>query len=406
MTPPSRIHLDPSVRLGAPTKPGGCKVLLLGSGELGKELVIELQRLGVEVVACDSYADAPAMQVAHRARVFDMRDPGALRAVVESEAPDLIVPEIEAIATEELVVLEREGHIVVPTAEAARLTMDREGIRRLASEELGLPTARSLFASDYDAFVVAARALGWPCVVKPLMSSSGKGQSVVRGEEDLARAWELSQTAGRAGAGRVIVEEFIRFESEITLLTVRARTGTWFCDPIGHLQKEGDYVESWQPHPMEAPQLERARHIARAITDRLGGYGLFGVELFLLADGGVLFSEVSPRPHDTGLVTLATQELSEFALHARAILSLPVGPIHRHRVGASAALRAPSSLAAPVFTGLGAALSDAQVSVRLFGKPVARPGRRMGVALAWDADIAGARARACRARESLGLEEG
>ncbi|HZJ65817.1 MAG TPA: formate-dependent phosphoribosylglycinamide formyltransferase [Kofleriaceae bacterium] len=287
------------VSIGTPLSPHATRVVLLGAGELGKEVVIELQRFGVEVIACDRYADAPAMQVAHRSCVVDMLDRAALRAIVERERPHLIVPEIEAIATAELVALEAEGWTVIPTADAARLTMDREGIRRVAAEELGLPTARYRFADTLDALRAAAAALGWPVVIKPIMSSSGKGQSVARSAAELEASWQYAQTGGRTGAGRVIVEEFIQFDSEITMLTVRAVNGTLFCDPVGHRQVGGDYVESWQPHPMTPAQLELSQAIARRITDRLGGRGIFGVELFLLPGGKVMFSEVSPRPHVT-----------------------------------------------------------------------------------------------------------
>ncbi|WP_217597810.1 formate-dependent phosphoribosylglycinamide formyltransferase, partial [Cohnella sp. GbtcB17] len=295
------------------------KLLLLGSGELGKEVILEAQRLGVETIADDRYEGAPAMHVADRSYVIDMLDKQALRELIVREKPDLIVPEIEAIATAELVKLEEEGFTVIPTARAARLTMDREGIRRLAAETLGLPTAKYRFADTYDEFAEAARAMGFPCVVKPLMSSSGKGQSVCRSEAELAESWRIAMEGGRVQQGRVIVEEFIRFESEITLLTVRTAEGTQFCPPIGHIQQSGDYIESWQPHEMTASQLEESRRIALAITDALGGVGLFGVELFL-AEDKVYFSEVSPRPHDTGLVTLVSQNLSEYALLERAIL--------------------------------------------------------------------------------------
>ncbi len=390
------------VTVGTPMSPHATRVLLLGSGELGKEVVLELQRFGVEVIACDRYAGAPAMQVAHRSHVLDMLDRAALRAIVERERPHLIVPEIEAIATPELVALEAEGWTVIPTAEAARLTMDREAIRRVAAEELGLPTARYRFADTFEELTLAARELGWPVVIKPIMSSSGKGQSVAEAEGDLARSWRYAQTGGRTGAGRVIVEEFIRFDSEITMLTVRSVSGTAFCDPIGHRQVGGDYVESWQPHPMSAAQLERSREIARRITDRLGGHGIFGVELFLLADGRVCFSEVSPRPHDTGMVTLATQPWSEFALHARAILGLPIAAIRRHTAGASVALRAEGELASPVLEGLADAYAEPDVDVRFFGKPSAGPRRRLGVALAaadtWDGALAKAKAAAGKLR--------
>jgi phosphoribosylglycinamide formyltransferase 2 len=371
-----------SLSIGTPKSPFATRVLLLGSGELGKEVVIELQRFGVEVIACDRYADAPAMQVAHRSHVIDMLDRKALREVVERERPHLIVPEIEAIATPELVALESEGWKVIPTAEAARLTMDREAIRRVASEELKLPTAKYRFADTFDELRTAARALGWPVVIKPIMSSSGKGQSVADTEADLERSWNYAQTGGRTGAGRVIVEEFIQFESEITMLTVRASNGTFFCDPVGHRQVGGDYVESWQPHPMTPAQIERSQAIAKAITDRLGGHGIFGVELFLLADGDVLFSEVSPRPHDTGMVTMATQTWTEFALHARAILGLPIPAIRRHAVGASVALRASGNLVSPAIDGLAEAYATPDVDVRFFGKPTAGPRRRLGVVLA------------------------
>jgi phosphoribosylglycinamide formyltransferase 2 len=383
------------VSIGTPKSPHATRVLLLGSGELGKEVVIELQRFGVEVIACDRYADAPAMQVAHRSHVIDMLDRAALRAVVERERPQLIVPEIEAIATAELLALEAEGWTVIPTAQAARLTMDREAIRRVAAEELDVPTARYQFADTLDELRTAARALGWPVVIKPIMSSSGKGQAVARTEADLEQCWHYAQTGGRTGAGRVIVEEFVEFESEITMLTVRSSSGTAFCDPVGHRQVGGDYVESWQPHPMSAIQLERSQAIARRVTDRLGGHGIFGVELFLLPDDKVIFSEVSPRPHDTGMVTMATQTWSEFALHARAILGLPIPVIRRHAAGASVALRADRELKSPVLDGLAEAYATPDVDVRFFGKPQAGPRRRLGVVLAtadtWDAALATAK---------------
>src|SRR5450432_3370292 len=368
--------------IGTPKSAHATRVLMLGSGELGKEVVIELQRFGVEVIACDRYADAPAMQVAHRSHVIDMLDRAALRAVVELEKPHLIVPEIEAIATAELVALEAEGWTVIPTAEAARLTMDREAIRRVAAEELDLPTARFQFADTFEELKAAATALGWPVVIKPIMSSSGKGQSVARTAADLEQSWHYAQTGGRTGAGRVIVEEFIEFESEITMLTVRSVNGTSFCDPVGHRQVGGDYVESWQPHPMTATQVDRAQAIAKRITDRLGGRGLFGVELFLCANDRVIFSEVSPLPHDTGMVTMATQVWSEFALHARAILGLPIAAIRRHSAGASVALRADSKMESPVLEGLEVAYETPDIDVRFFGKPNAGPRRRLGVVLA------------------------
>ncbi len=393
------------VSIGTPQTSHATKVLLLGSGELGKEVVLELQRFGVEVIACDRYANAPAMQVAHRSHVIDMLDRAALRAVIESEKPALIVPEIEAIATPELIALEAEGWRVIPTAEAARLTMDREAIRRVAAEELDLPTARYQFADTFDELRTAARALGWPVVIKPIMSSSGKGQSVAKTEADLEKCWEYAQTGGRTGAGRVIVEEFIHFESEITMLTVRSVNGTAFCDPVGHRQLGGDYVESWQPHPMSATQLERSQAIAKRITDRLGGHGIFGVELFLLADDKVMFSEVSPRPHDTGMVTMATQVWSEFALHARAILGLPIQAIRRHSIGASVALRADQNLTSPVIDGLAEAYATPDVDVRFFGKPNAGPRRRLGVVLATDTTWEAALAKAKRVANGLKLRE-
>ncbi|MDB4959339.1 MAG: phosphoribosylglycinamide formyltransferase 2 [Myxococcales bacterium] len=393
------------VSLGTPGSPAATRVLLLGSGELGKEVVIELQRFGVEVIACDRYAGAPAMQVAHRSHVIDMLDRAALRAVVERERPHLIVPEIEAIATAELVSLEAEGWTVIPTAQAARLTMDREAIRRVAAEELGLPTARFQFADTFEELRAAGRALGWPVVIKPIMSSSGKGQSVAHTEADLEKSWHYAQTGGRTGAGRVIVEQFVKFDSEITMLTVRAVNGTSFCDPIGHRQVGGDYVESWQPHAMSAAQLEQSQTIAKRITDRLGGHGIFGVELFLLPGDKVIFSEVSPRPHDTGMVTLATQSWSEFALHARAILGLPVAAIRRHAAGASVALRAAGDLKSPVLDGLAEAYAIPDVDVRFFGKPSAGPRRRLGVVLATDETSEAALAKATSVARGLTLRD-
>lgn len=370
-----------SVSLGTPLKENGYRVLMLGAGELGKEVVIELQRLGVEVIACDRYAAAPAMQVAHRGHVVDMLDAASLRAVIEQEKPQLVVPEIEAIATGELVRLEQEGYRIVPTARAVNLTMNREGIRRLAAEELDLPVSPYRFAETREAFGEAVAEIGYPCVVKPVMSSSGKGQSLVRSEGDIEAAWEYAQTGGRAGKGRVIVEGFIDFEYEITLLTVRHRDGVSFCDPIGHRQEDGDYRESWQPQPMSALALERSRSIAEAITADLGGYGVFGVELFIKGDE-VWFSEVSPRPHDTGLVTLISQDLSEFALHARAILGLPVPAIRQNGPSASAVILPEGESAAPEFGNLDAVLAQPDVQLRLFGKPEVSGRRRMGVVVA------------------------
>ena len=391
------------VRIGTPLSPHATRVLLLGSGELGKEVAIELQRLGAEVVAADRYADAPAMQVAHRSHVLDMLDTFALRDLIAREKPDLIVPEIEAIHTETLVQLETDhGQKVIPTARAARLTMDREGIRRLAAETLGLPTSPYRFVDTLEEYHQAIALVGLPCVVKPVMSSSGKGQSTVRVPEEIDAAWEYAQTGGRAGAGRCIVEGFVDFDYEITLLTVRHAGGTSFCEPIGHLQRDGDYRESWQPQPMSATALERAQAIARAITDDLGGWGLFGVELFVKGDQ-VWFSEVSPRPHDTGLVTLVSQELSEFALHARAILGLPVPVIRQAGPSASCALLAHGH-GVPVFSGIDAALQMPDTQLRLFGKPRVEGHRRVGVTLARAGDIDAARAIARDAAAAIGIE--
>jgi len=391
-----------SVRLGTPLSAGATRVLLLGSGELGKELVIELQRLGVEVIAADRYADAPAMQVAHRHHVLDMLDPAALRSLIERERPHLVVPEIEAIHTRTLMQMEAEGLKVIPTARAAWLTMDREGIRRLAAEELGLPTSPYRFVDDEAAFRTAVAEVGLPCVLKPLMSSSGKGQSTLRSEADLGPAWAYAQEGGRAGAGRCIVEGFIDFEYEITLLTVRHRDGTSFCAPIGHLQIDGDYRESWQPQPMSARALERSQAIARAVTEALGGLGLFGVELFVRGDE-VWFSEVSPRPHDTGMVTLISQEQSEFALHARAILGLPIPAIDALGPAASVALLAEGE-GVPEFSGIERALAEPQTALRLFGKPRVAGRRRVGVALARGADVDVARQRAREVAAALQIK--
>ena len=391
------------VRIGTPLSPHATRVLLLGSGELGKEVAIELQRLGAEVVAADRYADAPAMQVAHRSHVLDMLDTFALRDLIAREKPDLIVPEIEAIHTETLVQLETDhGQKVIPTARAARLTMDREGIRRLAAETLGLPTSPYRFVDTLEEYHQAIALVGLPCVVKPVMSSSGKGQSTVRVPEEIDAAWEYAQTGGRAGAGRCIVEGFVDFDYEITLLTVRHAGGTSFCEPIGHLQRDGDYRESWQPQPMSPLALERAQRIARAITDDLGGWGVFGVELFVKGDQ-VWFSEVSPRPHDTGLVTLVSQELSEFALHARAILGLPVPVIRQSGPSASCALLAHGH-GVPVFSGIDAALQMPDTQLRLFGKPRVEGHRRVGVTLARAGDIDAARAIARDAAAAIGIE--
>ncbi|RPI15542.1 MAG: formate-dependent phosphoribosylglycinamide formyltransferase [Lysobacterales bacterium] len=382
--------------IGTPQAGSATRMLLLGAGELGKEVAIEAQRLGVEVIAADRYAGAPAMQVAHRSHVLDMLDPAALRALVLEERPALIVPEIEAIATPELLRLEAEGFRVIPTARAARLTMDREGIRRLAAEELGLPTSPYRYADDEAGYRAAVAAIGFPCVVKPVMSSSGKGQSVVRSDVDVLPAWEYAQSGGRAGAGRVIVEGFIDFEYEITLLTVRHAGGTSFCAPIGHLQVEGDYRESWQPQPMSPAALAQSQRMAGEITANLGGHGVFGVELFVRGDQ-VWFSEVSPRPHDTGLVTLVSQDLSQFALHARAILGLPVPVIRQRGASASCAVLLEGRSRNVVFHDVERALREPDTQLRLFGKPEVAGRRRMGVTLALDDDLAEARAKARRA---------
>lgn len=391
---------DVSVSLGTPLKEGAYRVLLCGAGELGKEVVIELQRLGVEVIAADRYANAPAMQVAHRSHVIDMLDAPELRRIIELERPDLVVPEIEAIATPELVKLEEEGYRIVPTARAVNLTMNREGIRRLAAEELNLPTSPYRFADSVEAFREAVRDIGMPLVVKPVMSSSGKGQSTVRSQEDVEAAWEYAQSGGRAGKGRVIVEGFVDFDYEITLLTVRHAAGVSFCAPIGHRQEDGDYRESWQPQPMSEKALARSREIAESVTNSLGGYGVYGVELFIKGDD-VYFSEVSPRPHDTGLVTLVSQDLSEFALHARAILGLPVPAIRQLGAAASSVILPEGESEAVSFSGLEKALAEPDVQLRLFGKPELKGRRRMGVALARADDIESAREKACRASAAV-----
>lgn len=376
------------------------KILLLGSGELGKEVIIEAQRLGVETIAVDRYEHAPAMQVAHRNYVIDMLVPNEIREIIEKEKPDLIVPEIEAIATSELIKLEEEGFQVVPNARAAKLTMDREGIRRLASETLQIPTAKYNFADTYEEFVKAAGEIGFPCVVKPLMSSSGKGQSVCRSEAELEECWDIAMEGGRVKNGRVIIEEFIQFDSEITLLTVRAVNGTMFCPPIGHIQKDGDYIESWQPHEMTEKQLDDAKKIAQTITDELGGYGIFGVELFLSQDK-VYFSEVSPRPHDTGLVTLVTQNLSEFALHVRAILGFPIPEITLISPGASRPLKAKHEYNHYSIGGLEQALAVRNTQVRVFGKPDTKIGRRIAVTLSSSESVEQARENAKQALDKL-----
>ena len=398
--PPASAAASP-VRLGTPLSAGATRVLLLGAGELGKEVIIALQRLGVEVIAADRYANAPGHQVAHRAHVLNMADPIALRALIEKERPQLVVPEIEAIATQVLLEIESEGvATVIPTARAAHLTMNREGIRRLAAEELGLPTSPYRFADSLAEVEAAVDAVGLPCLIKPVMSSSGKGQSKVDRREDLQQAWEYANAGGRVSLGRVIVEGFVDFDYEITQLTVRARdadgsVGTHFCEPIGHVQVNGDYVESWQPQPMSARAAAEAREHARQVTASLGGLGIFGVELFVKGDR-VWFSEVSPRPHDTGLVTLATQWQSEFELHARALLGLPVDTRLRNP-GASRVIYGGVDAAGIVFDGADEALRIEGTDLRLFGKPESFIKRRMGVALSRGLDIAEARSRATAA---------
>ncbi|KNA46662.1 phosphoribosylglycinamide formyltransferase 2 [Vibrio cholerae] len=365
---------------GTATRDNATRVLLLGSGELGKEVAIECQRLGLEVIACDRYADAPAMQVAHRSHVFDMLDADALQQVIDLEKPHFVVPEIEAIATSKLVELEAQDLNVVPTANATRLTMNREGIRRLAAEELGLPTSAYQFADSYESFAAAVETIGLPCVCKPVMSSSGKGQSVIRTPEQIEAAWQYAQQGGRSGAGRVIVEGFVDFDYEITLLTVRAVDGVHFCAPIGHRQEDGDYRESWQPQVMSENAIKAAEYVAEQVVNALGGYGLFGVELFVKGDK-VIFNEVSPRPHDTGMVTLISQELSEFALHVRAFTGLPIGQIVQYGPSASAAILGQGQSQNIQFSGLDDALSIPHTQVRLFGKPDIAGRRRLGVAL-------------------------
>lgn len=367
--------------IGTPMSPTATKVVLCGSGELGKEFVIELQRYGVEVIALDKYANAPAMQVADRSYVVSMLDGKALREIIEKEQPDYIVPEVEAIATTTLMELEQEGFHVIPTAKATWLTMNREGIRRLAAEELGLPTSPYRFAATEEEFKAAVKEIGMPCVVKPIMSSSGHGQSVVRKEEDIDPAWHYAQEGGRAGAGKVIVEGFVNFDYEITQLTVRHINGTSFLEPVGHVQKDGDYRESWQPQVMSPVAKEKARQIAKQITDALGGRGIFGVELFVKGDD-VIFSEVSPRPHDTGMVTMITQDLSQFALHARAVLGLPIPNIRFLGAGASRAVVVEGESSQLSFGNLEHVLEQPDTQLRLFGKPSVNGHRRMAVLLA------------------------
>lgn len=391
------------VKLGTALTSSAVKVLLLGSGELGKEVAIEMQRLGVEVIAVDRYPNAPAMQVAHRSHVINMLDAKALRDVVELEKPDYIVPEIEAIATPELIKLEQEGYHVIPNARATYLTMNREGIRRLAAEELGLPTSKYRFADSEEEFKAAVKEVGIPCVVKPVMSSSGHGQSVVRSEADIDKAWHISQEGGRAGAGRVIVEGFVDFDYEITLLTVRHIGGTSFLKPIGHHQVGGDYQESWQPQAMTASALGKAEDIAKKITDAIGGRGIFGVEMFVKGDE-VIFSEISPRPHDTGMVTMISQDLSEFALHARAILGLPIPNIAFHGPSASKAIVADGVSDHVSFSGLENVLADPDTSMRIFGKGELNGHRRLGVLLARAESVEKAVEQVKKMRDALCVE--
>lgn len=387
-------------KIGSVMTPVGRKALLLGSGELGKEVAIELQRYGVEVVACDKYAGAPAMQIAHRCHVFNMLDGAKLREIIELEKPDHIIPEVEAIATPVLKELEAEGYNVTPTANAAWLTMNREGIRRLAAEELGVKTSPYRFASDYNEFCKAVEEIGIPCVVKPIMSSSGHGQSVIKTTEDIENSWKIAQEGGRAGAGRVIVEGFVKFDYEITLLTVRSCSGTTFCAPVGHIQIDGDYRYSWQPQPMTNNALTSAQEIAKKVTDVLGGYGIFGVELFIKGDE-VIFSEVSPRPHDTGMVTMISQDMSEFALHARALLGLPVPAIRFYGPSASRAVVVEGDTDKIEMDNLEEVLAEEGVQMRIFGKPEIKGHRRMGVILAIDESVEAAREKAERAYNKL-----
>ena len=390
--------------IGTPFKEGAKRVLLCGSGELGKEVIIELQRYGVEVIAVDAYANAPAMQVADRAHVISMLDGAALRRVIETEKPHLVVPEVEAIATDVLAEIEAEGKVtIIPTARATQLTMNREGIRRLAAEELGLRTSPFEFAATKEEFLAAIENIGLPCVVKPIMSSSGKGQSLVKTDADIDASWQYAQEGGRAGAGKVIVEGFVDFDYEITQLTVRHVDGTIFCDPIGHVQIDGDYRESWQPQPMTDVALANAREYAKKITDALGGRGIFGVELFV-KDDDVWFSEVSPRPHDTGMVTMVSQDLSQFALHARAILGLPIPNIVQHGPSASAVILVEGESDHVSYGNLNEALAASDTQLRLFGKPRVKGKRRMGVAIARGKTIDDARAKARAAAESVDVQ--
>ena len=388
------------IKIGTPMTSVGKKALLCGSGELGKEVAIELQRYGIEVVACDRYPNAPAMQVANRSHVLNMLDGEALRAVIEAEKPDYIIPEVEAIATPTLVELEKEGYSVTPTANAAWLTMNREGIRRLAAEELGLPTSFYRFAETKEEYLAAIAEVGIPCVVKPIMSSSGHGQSTVKCEADIEKSWTIAQEGGRAGAGRVIVERFVNFDYEITMLTVRHSAGTTILEPIGHHQVDGDYRESWQPQPMSEIAKAKAKEIAHKITGALGGYGIFGVEMFIKGDE-VIFSEVSPRPHDTGMVTMISQDLSEFALHARAVLGLPIPSVRFFGASASKAIVVEGDSDKVVFENLDQVVAEEGVQIRLFGKPEVVGHRRFGVILTTDETIEKALEKAERAYSKL-----
>ena len=388
------------IKIGTPMTSVGKKALLCGSGELGKEVAIELQRYGIEVVACDRYPNAPAMQVANRCHVLNMLDGEALRAVIEAEKPDYIIPEVEAIATPTLVELEKEGYSVTPTAKAAWLTMNREGIRRLAAEELGLPTSFYRFAETKEEYLAAIAEVGIPCVVKPIMSSSGHGQSTVKCEADIENSWTIAQEGGRAGAGRVIVERFVDFDYEITMLTVRHSAGTTILEPIGHHQVDGDYRESWQPQPMSEVAKAKAKEIAHKITGALGGYGIFGVEMFIKGDE-VIFSEVSPRPHDTGMVTMISQDLSEFALHARAVLGLPIPSVRFYGASASKAIVVEGNTDKVVFENLDQVVAEEGVQIRIFGKPEVVGHRRFGVILATDQTVEKAREKAERAYAKL-----
>lgn len=390
------------VKIGTPLSPCATKVVLCGSGELGKEFVIELQRYGVEVIALDKYPNAPAMQVAHRSYVVSMLDGARLREIIEKEKPDYIVPEVEAIATTTLMELEKEGYHVIPTAKATYLTMNREGIRRLAAEELNIPTSPYRFASDFEEFSEAVKTIGMPCVVKPIMSSSGHGQSVIRKEEDIQHSWDYAQEGGRAGAGKVIVEGFVDFDYEITQLTVRHINGTSFCEPIGHIQVDGDYRESWQPQQMTSSAKEKAREIARKITDALGGRGIFGVELFIKGDD-VIFSEVSPRPHDTGMVTMISQDQSQFALHARAVLGLPIPNITFHGPSASRAIVVEGDSNQLQLGNLDQVLSQPDTQMRFFGKPEVHGHRRMAVLLARGASVEEDRSKTGFASDGLDI---